>query len=460
MNSDVRTILDPLRAHAEKHPEKPLFSFLDFDGRPTQSYSYEAFLQRTGDIASHIHATHPIEPGERVLLVYPPGLEMICAFYACVRLGLIPVPVYPPSSHGFTAALYKMDFIARDCRAAAVLTDRSYFWSFKLHRARTKIATLSLKRDYTSRLQWIVTDEAEPFASTGFPEAHSEILFLQYTSGSTNDPKGVMVSHRNVLSNCDAVVDHTPVGVSWLPQYHDMGLIAFYMFTAIRGGTTYGCSPIDFIHRPFLWLEAMSRYRATASAAPNFAYEYCLRPDKVPDESLEALDLSPLRLLLNGAEPVKAEVFHRFLRRFEPHGLRAGSFSTAYGLAEYTLAVSGHGREALTVDAGRLARNQVSPVRPADGDGESKALISCGRPLGGTQVKIVEVSGAPREAPDGSVGEVWVDGPSKCLGYWGRPGLTEEMFAGRIEGDTDPERRWLLTGDLGFLRNGELFICG
>ncbi|MGD8360917.1 MAG: AMP-binding protein, partial [Gemmatimonadota bacterium] len=307
---------------------------------------------------------------------------------------------------------------------------------------------------------WIVTDDAEPFGSTGFPEAHSDILFLQYTSGSTNDPKGVMVSHRNILSNCDAVVDHTPVGVSWLPQYHDMGLIAFYMFTAIKGGTTYGCSPMDFLRRPALWLEAMSRYRATASAAPNFAYAYCLRRDKVGDENLQGLDLSALRLLLNGAEPVKAEVYRDFLRRFEPYGLKAGSLSAAYGLAEYTLAVSGHGREVVSIDVGRLTGNQVSPAQPTAGQGKAKDLVSCGRPLGATQVKIVDVSRSPREAPEGRVGEVWVTGPSRCLGYWGRPELTQQVFEARLDGERDAEGRWLRTGDLGFMRDGELFICG
>ena len=151
MNTDVTTIQDPLRANAEKHPDKLLYAFLDSEGRITESYSYEALLQRTTDIASHIHHTQPLTPGDRVLLVYPPGVEIICAFFACVRLGLIPVPVCPPSSHGFTAALYKMNYIARDCQAAAVLTDRSYLWSIKLHRTRTNISTFSLKRDYTSK---------------------------------------------------------------------------------------------------------------------------------------------------------------------------------------------------------------------------------------------------------------------------------------------------------------------
>lgn len=452
------TILDPIRANAEAHPDRLLFAFLDSDGRTSDSYTYEAFLRRTGAVASHFHHTLPLESGERVLLVYPPGLEMISALFACTRLGLIPVPVYPPSSHGFAAALHKMNFIARDCAAAAVLTDRSYYWSLKLHRTRAALASFSLKRDYTSRLKWVVTDDADASGPEAFPEAHSDILFLQYTSGSTNDPKGVMVTHQNVLANCDAVVDHVPVTVSWLPQYHDMGLIAFYLFMPIKGATTFGLSPVDFIRQPLVWLEAMTRYRATASAAPSFAYEYCLRADKVGDEDLERLDLSALRVLLNGAEPVKASVYQDFLRRFSPCGLDPESFSTAYGLAENTLAVSGRGRAVRTFDALRLKKHEAKAALPSKEPGETKALVSCGPPLGSTLVKIVDE--ASREVPDGGVGEVWVAGPSKCLGYWGRPELSEQVFEARLAGDPDPHRRWLRTGDLGFIDDGELFVCG
>ncbi len=460
MSSESAHVLDSLRANADKHPDRLLYAFLDADGRTTQSYDYGTFVQRTSDIASHFHDSYPLQPGERVLLVYPPGLEMICALFACARLGLIPVPVYPPSSHGFAAALYKMNFIAQDCGAAAVLTDRSYFWSLKLHRARTKITAFSLKRDFTSKLKWIVTDDAESNGPPRFPEAHSEIFFLQYTSGSTSDPKGVMVTHGNILSNSDAVVDHRPVSVSWLPQYHDMGLIAFYFFMPIEGGTTYGFSPLDFIRRPALWFEAISQHGATASAAPSFAYEYCLRPDKVEEECLEHLDLSSLRVLLNGAEPVKAEVFRKFLKRYEPYGLKPGSFSTAYGLAEFTLAVSGRGRTIRSVDAGQLTKNLVSVAQTLAHSGESKSLVSCGKPLGSTELKIVDVTQSAREVPDGRVGEIWVTGPSKCMGYWNRPKLTEEVFEARIDGDGDPDRRWLRTGDLGFIQDGELFVSG
>ncbi|MGI9627069.1 MAG: AMP-binding protein [Longimicrobiales bacterium] len=452
------TILTSLLANTEEHPDKLLYAFHDVNGRATESYRYQAFVQRTADIASHIHRTTSLLPGERVLLVYPPGIEMICAFFACVRLGLIPVPVYPPSSHGFTAALHRMNFIAQDCQAGAVLTDRSYYWSMKLHRARASIAGLSLKADYTSSLRWIVTTDAEANAREGFPEAHSEILFLQYTSGSTTNPRGVMVSHDNVLSNCDTLVDHTPVGVCWLPQYHDLGLIAFYMFVAIKGGTTYGFSPLDFIQRPQLWLETMSRVRATASAAPNFAYEYCLRPDKVDPASLEGLDLSALRLLMSGAEPIRPAAFSDFRQTFRPYGLDASCFTAAYGLAEYTLAVSGYGTEIRSFNRVRMAADEVRPAETGTSAEDKTTLISCGRPLGETVVSIVDTAGGLQRADEGRVGEIWVDGPSKCLGYWGRPELSEEVFHARFEGGND--RTWLRTGDLGFIHDGELFICG
>jgi thioester reductase-like protein len=457
--ADVTTILGPLRANSEKHPDKLLFAFLDVDGRTKESYTYERFLQRVSDVASHVHANVRVERGERVLLVYPPGLEMICAFYACVQLGLIPVPVYPPSSHGFTAALMRMNAIAKDCGATAVLTDRSYYWSMKLHRART-LAALSLPRDYTAKLKWIATSDAERCGGVSPPDAHSEILFLQYTSGSTSEPKGVMVTHHNVLANCQGVVDHPAVAVSWLPQYHDMGLIAFYMFSPICGGTTYGSSPLDFVQRPLLWLEAMSRFRATASAAPNFAYEYCLRPDKVHDESLAGLDLSSLRILLSGAEPVKAGVFRCFLERFRRCGLEQASFSTAYGLAEHTLAVCLRGRETRSFDALALQSGRALTARRPIQPRSEKSLVSSGVPVGGTAVEIVDTSGIARALPDGRVGEVWVSGPSKCAGYWGRPELTRETFEAKLENDPLPDRAWLRTGDLGFVHHGEVYVCG
>ena len=456
----TRSILTPFREWAERDPDKLLYAFLDVDGRITERYSYAQFLQRTTDIASHIQRTHPMAPGERVLLAYPPGVEMICAFFACVRLGLIPVPVYPPTSHGFQAALDKTDFIARDCQAAAVLTDRSFYWSMKLNETRNTVATLSLKRSKVSRLTWIVSTDADKGARADFAEAHSDVLFLQYTSGSTSDPKGVMVTHDNILANCEAVVDHRPIGVSWLPQYHDMGLIGYYIFFALKGGTTYGFSPLDFIQRPALWLEAISKYRGSASSAPNFAFEYCLRPEKVPAATLEHLDLSSLRFLMNAAEPVRANVCRDFIRKFEPYGLNPKAFFSAYGLAEFTLAVSNYGRTIQAFDRAALRQHIVQPAVPEAVAADTTTLVSCGRTLGTTEVRIVDVTAAPRAAGEREVGEIWIRGPSKCRGYWRRPELSATIFEAQLPDDPEGGETWLRSGDMGFLHDGELFVCG
>jgi thioester reductase-like protein len=456
----MASILAPFYARAARDPDKLLYAFLDIDGRVTESYSYSQFEQRTADIAAHIRDTHPMHPGERVLLAYPPGVEMICAFFACVRLGLIPVPVYPPAGRGFQAALSKTDFIARDCGASAVLTERSYYWSVRVNETRNAVATLSFRRAQVSRLKWILSTDAPHGARASVADAHSDVLFLQYTSGSTTEPRGVMVSHDNILQNCDAVFDHLPVGVSWLPQYHDMGLIGYYIFFALKGGTTYGFSPLDFIRRPLLWLETITKYRGTASSAPNFAYAYCLRKDKLPDAALPVLDLSSLRFLMTAAEPVRAEVCRDFIGRFEPCGLKRSSFFSAYGLAEFTLAVSNYGRAVRSFDRSALLRHSVQPLPEGTSEADSTTLVSCGRALGDAEVKIVDVSATPRALGEGAVGEIWLRGASKCRGYWQRPELSAAVFEARLPGEADDAPTWLRSGDLGFLHEGELYVSG
>jgi thioester reductase-like protein len=234
-----------------------------------------------------------------------------------------------------------------------------------------------------------------------------------------------------------------------------MGLIGYYLFFALKGGTTYGFSPIDFIQRPALWLETISRYRGTASSAPNFAYGYCLRPNKVTDADLAGLDLSSLRFLMTAAEPVRAPIYRAFVDRFAPYGLNPRAYFSAYGLAEYTLAVSNYGRSLSAFDADRLTENEARPTAAA-GDAATM-LVSCGAPLGETAVKIVDTSARPREVAAGQVGEIWITGPSKCRGYWGRPELSKEIFEAELAGDA---RTWLRSGDLGFLHDGELYITG
>src|SRR3984893_6986733 len=282
------SILDKLDRLGDEHPHKLLYSYIDLNGNQIDGYSYESFVHRTKVIAGHLRKQLRFAEQDRLLLAYPPGLEMICAFFGCVRAGLIPVPVYPPSSHGFQGAMYKMVHIAKDCQAAGILTSKDYQGSLRTNLARSGVSASGVDVDYISGLPWIVTEDFEDTISDEPFFGTSKILFLQYTSGSTMEPKGVMVTHENILQTCPLVIDHpSPVVVSWLPQYHDMGLIGCYLYPALRGGTTYGFAATDFIQRPALWFDAINTYRATATAAPNFAYDYCLRAGRPSQECLE-----------------------------------------------------------------------------------------------------------------------------------------------------------------------------
>ena len=456
----MASILDQLDRLGDEHPHKLLYSYLDLNGHPIEQYSYGAFLNRTKAIAAHLRKNHRFAAEDRLLLAYPPGLEMICAFFGCVRAGLIPVPVYPPGSRGFQSALYKMVHIAKDCEAAGILTSKDYHASLKTNLARSGVSACGVDVDYISGLPWIVTEDfvdetqAEPFNGT------SNTLFLQYTSGSTMEPKGVIVTHQNILDTCSLVIDHaSPVVVSWLPQYHDMGLIGCYLYPALRGGTTYGFSPTDFIQRPVLWFEAISTYRATATAAPNFAYDYCLRAGRLSRESLEACDLSSLRVLMVAAEPVKPDTYTRFLEAFQPYGLRSESFYAAYGLAENTLAVSLGGRNIISVNKRALALGKARLTTEVSEIDSATQIVSCGTPLPDLNVKIVNPEQHVALA-EGLVGEIWVAGSGKCMGYWKNPELTMKQFHARLVDDSPYDDGYLRTGDMGFFHNGELFVCG
>src|SRR5271157_4544904 len=456
----MASILDKLDSLGEQHPHRLLYSYIDVNGNPIGGYSYESFLHRTKVIAGHLRKEHGFKSQDRLLLAYPPGLEMICAFFGCVRAGLIPVPVYPPSSRGFQGALYKMVHIAKDCQAAGVLTSQDYLGSLRTNLARSGVSACGVDVDYVSGLRWVVTEDFVDTVSNETFNGASKILFLQYTSGSTRDPKGVMVTHENILHNCPLVIDHdAPIVVSWLPQYHDMGLIGCYLYPALTGGTTYGFAPTDFIQRPILWFDAIKTYEASASAAPNFAYDYCLRAGRLSKESLESCDLSSLRLLMVAAEPVKPDTYTRFLQAFQPYGLKSESFFVAYGLAENTLAVSLGGRNIISVNKSAIALGKARMTKEVSEIGAARQIVSCGTPLPDLNVKIVD----PEQhvaLKEGRVGEIWVAGTGKCMGYWKNPELTMKQFHARLVDDSPYDDGYLRTGDMGFFHDGELFVCG
>jgi thioester reductase-like protein len=454
------SILDHLDRLADEHPNKLLYSYLDVNGDPIETHTYASFLRRTQAIAGHLRQEGRFAAGDRVLLAYPPGLEMICAFFGCVRAGLIPVPVYPPSSRGFQSALYKTVHIAKDCQAAGILTSRDYHASLKTNLARRGVSASGVDVDYISGLPWIATEDFVDTISDRPPVDPSKILFLQYTSGSTMEPKGVIVTHENILNTCPLVIDHpAPVVVSWLPQYHDMGLIGCYLYPALKGGTTYGFAPMDFIQRPILWFNAITRYHATAAAAPNFAYDYCLRAGRLSKERLEACDLSSLRVLMCAAEPVKPDTYTRFLEAFQPYGLKSESFYVAYGLAENTLAVSLGGRNIVSVNKRALALGKARMTTEVSEIGGATQIVSCGTSLLGLDVKIVDPEGHFALKPE-RIGEIWVAGSGKCQGYWNNPELTLKQFRARLVDDTPYDDGYLRTGDIGFIHNGELYVCG
>nr|MCU0254217.1 thioester reductase domain-containing protein [Acidobacteriota bacterium] len=320
-----------------------------------------------------------------------------------------------------------------------------------------QIASLRLSGPALPKLEWITTDQLRGLAPDDFRNDPGEVLFLQYTSGSTSDPKGVIISHANVIHNGFATLDRAETTVSWLPQYHDMGLIGYDFYPLLVGGTNYGFSPINFLERPALWLQTISRVKATWTSAPNFGDEYCLREDELPDEQLEGVDLGSLRVMMNAAEPVRAETFRRFLERFAPCGLRPEAYVVFHGLAENTIAVTRDGTQIPTVNKSQLQRRLLHVENGLPRNNNQLEIVSCGKPMDGVAVRVVdpETCGALGEH---QIGEIWVAGGGRAQGYWNRPELNREAFGGRVAGDFTDANVYPRTGDLGFFHEGEPFV--
>ncbi|OMC31292.1 fatty acyl-AMP ligase [Mycobacterium colombiense] len=455
----METLIDYLQMWEAQRPDQTLFRFVDADGRELEHYTYQAFAERSRELAAYLSQEAGLKSGERALLVYPPGLEMIAALYACARIGVIAVPVSPPLPMSFDSGLAKLSFIARDCQAVAVLSTKQFEYDFRQllgQRPDEQVWTGGTNAGLPE-LPWYATDGAQDFGGAPVADTPGEVLFLQYTSGSTSDPKGVIVTHANIIANGFAFSGGEVVLASWLPQHHDMGLISAYMFVMLLGGTTHAMSPLDFLARPSSWLRLISDVHATHTPGPNFALEYCLREDKLPASELAGVDLSSLECIVVGAEPLRANTFARFRQRFAEYGLRPEALTGAYGMAEFTLTVSIRGRQTIAVNKRGLERNVARVEKALPENSNQVTLVSCGKPIDGALVRIVDPE-SRQALPDGRVGEVWLAGLSKGAGYWNRPELTAEIFGARVVGDG--EHTYLRTGDLGFLYEGELFVCG
>ncbi len=445
-----RDLVDLLRTRAGQASRLPAYTFLR-DGEVEDGTLTHAELdERARAVAVALQQV--AAPGERALLLFPAGLDFVAAFFGCLYAGVVAVPAYPP---GGRRPQPRLRAIARDAAVRVVVTTAA------LAERREELTALVPE---LAAADWVATDAlpvdlAEMWLEHApGPEA---LAFLQYTSGSTSDPKGVRVTHGNLLHNEELIrqafgQSAESVIVGWLPLYHDMGLIGNVLQPLYVGARCVLMSPLAFLQQPARWLRAVSRYRATTSGGPNFAYDLCVR--KVQPGLVEELDLSSWRLAFNGAEPVQAATLARFAATFGPCGFRPAAFYPCYGLAEATLFVAGgqpgQGARAAAFDAGALAGHRAVAAREG---AAARELVGCGAAWGGQRMVIADPETGAVCGPDG-VGEIWLAGPSVAAGYWNRPELTARDFGARLAGGEGP---FLRTGDFGFLgADGGLFVTG
>ena len=435
----MRTFVEILRARAQGEPDACAFAFLTSDGAETR-VTYAELEARARALAARLQ--HRGAAGERVLIVLQPGLDYVVAVFACLFAGSTAVPCALSSRMERTKQL---PAIAIDSGARFAIGARP-----------------SNEQPEFAHIEWVAVDSTSDEAAALWREPAlnaDQPALLQYTSGTTSSPRGVMVSHANLLANAQSIAEgfkHPKGlwGVTWLPPYHDMGLMGGILQPVYFGDPSAVISPLDFVRRPVAWLEAVSRYRVRTSGGPNFAYELCARTI-TPEESAN-LRLDSWELAYVGAEPVRADTLDFFASKFAPLGFRRESFFPCYGLAEATLYVSGGRPSVRYLSAAGLREHRVVE-KPGPADADARAIVGCGRPASSLTVSIVNPE-TERSCETGSIGEIWVSGPTVASGYWNRPDDTRATFHARLADHGD--RPFLRTGDLGFVQDGELFVTG
>ncbi|MCL2710821.1 MAG: aminotransferase class I/II-fold pyridoxal phosphate-dependent enzyme [Planctomycetaceae bacterium] len=442
---------------AETVPNEPAFIYLA-NGVDEEIVMSNAELDRSARrIAAWLQSRNLF--GGRALLLYPPGLDFITAYLGCLYAGVIAIPVYPPRRN---RSILRIETVAKNAEAAIALTTEDVIKT---------VGGMLDEAPSLKHIDWVATTNLDENLadSWAFPDIDSDtIAFLQYTSGSTGAPKGVILTHGNLLHNSEMIsqgFEHTRTGrgVFWLPSYHDMGLIGGIVQPLYCGRPNIIMSPLSFLQKPFRWLAAITRYKATTSGGPNFAYDLCVR--NIPEAQLDELNLSSWTVAFNGAEPVLAETMEAFAQKFERCGFRYEAFYPCFGLAEGTLIVSGgyvKNRPVIrSLDPKELSIGRAVEVR--DTRSKSVRYVSSGQKLmPDERIAIVDPETCV-ECPDSIVGEIWVKSPSNAKGYWNAPEATERTFHAKIarnvvgEGGESPFMR---TGDLGFVMDGELFVTG
>lgn len=459
MEMDVRTLNELLDRRSFQQPQHIAYIFLADGENEEYHITYAELAARAKQIAIQIQKVSV--GGERVLLLYPPGIDYICAFFGCLYAGVIAVPAYPPRLNRPDPRLQS---IAGDCQAKVALTTAAIL---------SNIRNRFVHSPELAQLQWLSTDQTVPTRETDLletmkwnpPPIDPEIpAFLQYTSGSTSNPRGVKVTHSNLLHNLELIekafeLTHQSKMVIWLPPYHDMGLIGGILEPLYSGFPVVLMPPLSFLQSPIRWLQAISRTKVPVSGGPNFAYDLCVQ--KITPQQIETLDLSGWEIAFSGAEPVLPDTLDQFTAKFQSCGFRREAFYPCYGLAEATLFVTGGLKNTdpviKKVDSESLKRNQALLPSAETPETEIRKLTGCGKSPSSQKVIIADFE-KNQECPEGTVGEIWVSGPCVASGYWNRPEESRDTFEGYLSGTK--EGPFLRTGDLGFILNGELFVTG
>lgn len=448
-----------LLERSRSFPDRVAFRYL-VDETESSSISYHALDDSARRLA--VGLLERFEPGSPAALVFPPGLDFVKAFFGCVYAGILPVPATYPKPRRRSA---RLDSIIADSKPAAILTTE---------RVMETLVESNAPESLPQPI-WLSCEELERCDSSLWREPQIEggdIAFLQYTSGSTKDPRGVAVSHENIAHNLMMIRegfglarDISKVGVSWLPAYHDMGLIGGILESLYVGGTTVMMSPLSFLQRPFRWLQAISDYQAVVSGGPNFAYELCLR--KIKPADLRGLDLSSWRVAFSGAEPIRGRTLRRFAELLSPCGFSDSSFYPCYGMAEATLLVTGgDGPNKITtccIEAGTLQEQGRAVTCQPCADQSHVELVACGGPFLGEEISIVDPD-TKTVCEDGVVGEIWIRGRNVAKGYHGQAEETASTFNARLAESLNkvdaPNVGFLRSGDLGFFLDGSLYVTG